>query len=823
MFSITACVLLMTASFTSSRAQGTSCSAGFTYSVLQSTIVQFYDSSFVFTGDSITSWAWSFGDGNFSTQQDPLHTYNTAGTYTVCLMITTAMGCSDTTCQVIVLGNPCGMTVSIAYDSSMSTLTASASGGVPPYNYLWSTGQNTQTITVTTSGTYCVTIADNNNCTATGCYTFGSGSQCFANATYTSAGGGTYQFYAAISGNYSSFIWDFGDGSTSTQINPMHTYASPGTYVACITAYDSIGNVCSTYCLTIYFAGSPNDTICGYFFWDTNGNGILDAGENGIAGGIVYIWGNGVQATAQADSNGYYYALVNPGTYTVVYCTNPGNVFTIPLNVDSGGCAYYTAVITNGGNSCGYNFGIQNTAVTITGTLFVDGNSNGVLDAGESGIPYQSVSVGGYTAYSNQSGFYSINVPAGTYNVSYTPSGPYAGYSLTTPGSITVNATTVGNIYGGNDFGLFIPPGSVNLSVNITPHTTVTPGFPAWYDIQVCNIGVMPVGATLTMNYDPGLSFDYANPAQSSINTSTHVITWNLQIIQPGSCAYIWVDFNASTSYNIGDNTFELVFVTPTTGSDIDMSNNTDSIHQIVTGSWDPNNKLSVKTNTSNPNEMIVSSVNPDQSIDYTINFQNTGTAAAVNVVVLDELSPDLDANSFQLTGLSHNGNVTRNGSRLNFQFPNIMLPDMTTNEPASHGFINFRINANNGLPVSHVISDNAAIYFDFNAPVITNYALVTLISPVGLNENSVLTTGLSLYPNPSSDFSNFTYELKENAEVNLELFDASGKSISVLVNELQHQGVHRFRWNAGLVESGLYHVRLTANGKSAFYKLSVF
>jgi hypothetical protein len=99
--------------------------------------------------------------------------------------------------------------------------------------------------------------------------------------------------------------------------------------------------------------------------------------------------------------------------------------------------------------------------------------------------------------------------PAGTYTINYAPTGVYAPYSLTTPGSITLAATTVGNTYGGNDFGIFIPPGSVNLSVNIIPHTTVTPGFPAWYDIQVCNVGVVPTAATLTMIYDAGLTLDY--------------------------------------------------------------------------------------------------------------------------------------------------------------------------------------------------------------------------------------------------------------------------------------------------------------------------
>ncbi len=412
-------------------------------------------------------------------------------------------------------------------------------------------------------------------------------------------------------------------------------------------------------------------------------------------------------------------------------------------------------------------------------------------------------------------------MPAGTYTVSYSPQGVYAPYALTTPGSISVNATTVGNTYGGNHFGLYIPPGTVNLSVNLIPHTTVTPGHPAWYSVQVCNIGLIPTAATLTMNYDPGLTLDYSQPAAASNNTVNHILTWNLAVINPGSCINVWVDFDASTSYVVGSNTFEFVSVLPVTGTDIDLSNNTDTVHQVVTASWDPNNKLSIQTNNINPNEQIVSAVNPDQEIVYTVNFQNTGTAPAVNVVVDDALSPDLDAASFQLVGTSHPCSVTRFGSQVQYVFSQIMLPDSATNEPGSHGFVCFRVSAVNGLAAGHVISDEAAIYFDFNIPVITNFSTVTMVNPLGIGESAGGPHHLQAYPNPSDGHTSLSFRLDSPGDVRLDLVDGTGRKVRSVEAGRLDAGSHTLTVDATGLPAGLYLLRLQTPAGASTFKIT--
>lgn len=813
-------LVLFAGLFYSSQAQ-VQCIAMFNYNSAGTTQINFYDSSYVSSG-SVTSWQWSFGDGNFSTQTNPSHTYSANGTYQVCLIISTSTGCIDTSCATITVNN-CNLTATIYFDTIPGpSLAVLASGGITPYTFLWSTSETTSSIQVTTVGTYCVTVTDVNACSVVACYQYTGGGNCFPYFS-TNVVGNSVQFINASSGNYSSWLWIFGDGDSSSAWSPTHIYPN-GVWTPCLYLYDSIGNILCQYCTTVTVpaGGTVNDTICGQVFIDLNGNGVMDSSETGYGGGYVLIYGSGIQYTASVDSLGHYVAYVPDGTYTIVYCIGQVVTFTVPPD-DSSGCAFYNnVVISGGGTFCGYNFGFQYTSAIIEGTVFIDMNNNGIYDSGEPGAAYQPVQVGSYTTYTNGNGFYSIWVPTGTYIITYTPSGLYSGFTLTTAGSITVNATTVGSTYGNNDFGIYLPPGSTNLSVNIIPHTTIAPGFPAWYDIQVCNIGSSITGGTLTMFYDPGLNFVSASPTQATHNAITHQLTWNVPILTPGQCDYVWVDFDASTSLQIGDNTFELVTVVPNMGTDIDMSNNTDSVHQVVTSSWDPNNKLAVATNYIDPNYQIVSSVNPDQSIEYTINFQNLGTAPAVNISVLDDLVAQLDANSFVLLGTSHNAQVTRLGNQLTFLFSNIMLPDATTNAAASHGFINFRVNSQNGLPVGTVISDDAAIYFDFNSPVITNLAMVEIINPTGIEENNSSILSASVYPNPVQDVGYINFDLKKSSFVNIELLDMAGKKIEQVISENVSSGHYSIKWNVGNVTSGLYLIRIEAEGQTSIFKLMV-
>src|SRR5690606_38864202 len=139
-----------------------------------------------------------------------------------------------------------------------------------------------------------------------------------------------------------------------------------------------------------------------------------------------------------------------------------------------------------------------------------------------------------------------------------------------------------------------------------------------------------------------------------------------------------------------------------------------------------PNDKTGYPTGLGTAHDIL-----QNQEIEYLIRFQNIGTDTAVNVVILDTLSADLDIFSLRSGVSSHPYEFRMYGSRvLEWHFNNIMLPDSFTNEPASNGFVTFKVKQNPDLPYGTVIENTAAIYFDFEAPVITNTYFHTVSPP---------------------------------------------------------------------------------------------
>ncbi|MFK8102102.1 MAG: T9SS type A sorting domain-containing protein [Saprospiraceae bacterium] len=134
-------------------------------------------------------------------------------------------------------------------------------------------------------------------------------------------------------------------------------------------------------------------------------------------------------------------------------------------------------------------------------------------------------------------------------------------------------------------------------------------------------------------------------------------------------------------------------------------------------GAFDPNDKQGFPKGYGPDHYIEV-----NQDLEYFIRFQNTGTDTAFKVVVIDTISPFLDLTGFQTGASSHPYELDISGTGvLTFTFDNIMLPDSNVNLLASNGFIKFKIPQQLDNPIGTEINNSAAIYFDFNKPIITN------------------------------------------------------------------------------------------------------
>ena len=145
---------------------------------------------------------------------------------------------------------------------------------------------------------------------------------------------------------------------------------------------------------------------------------------------------------------------------------------------------------------------------------------------------------------------------------------------------------------------------------------------------------------------------------------------------------------------------------------------------QEIVGSFDPNDKMALPKGVNDEHY-----INPNTMLEYKIRFQNTGNDTAFRVVIVDTIDVEmLNMYSFSAGASSHPYDVKIDENRiLTFTFNDILLPDSTTNEIESHGFVQFSIRQKDGNDDGEVIRNKAGIYFDYNEPIITNETFHTI------------------------------------------------------------------------------------------------
>jgi len=206
-----------------------------------------------------SGWYWNFGDGDTSTSQNPAHTYTNIGWYAVTQIVSNTCGPNDTIVDSIFVCTPplADYTFNVVSGSTIDFTDNSTYGT----HYDWSFGDGGTDTIANPSHTY----ANNQNydiclITSNAC---GADTLCdsvlicpilpTAEYTYTNA---------VFSANFSNTsisnintLWNFGDGNSSTLINPNHTYAAAGSYLVCLTSYNECGDS-ATFCDSVSILGN---------------------------------------------------------------------------------------------------------------------------------------------------------------------------------------------------------------------------------------------------------------------------------------------------------------------------------------------------------------------------------------------------------------------------------------------------------------------------------------------------------------------------------------------------------------------------------------
>ena len=754
---------------------------------------------------------------------DPLiknPTTSTPGVYTV----TVSNGqCSTAVSATVYSANNPPLTIGHSNFTCTPPATQVLTVNAWPYqvsNYLWSNGSTGSSVVVSGTGEYCATVTYPQGCTVSVCdtainfeptasiihYNFGcvdSLNGLFVESNLTQNNPPlptvTWEYNGAF---FTS--WSFSD-------------PEPGNYNVTIT---NAGGCSATASYFVETSSEDCALLEGFVYGDLNSSCTYDSGDVPLHGIIVKITdaaGN-VVAYAYTDEDGHWGASVEAGDYTIS---------AIPSSTVWTPCPLSSTVTVGAGATVTQDFFMQ--PVESCSDLWVDIGSS---------LLRRCLSTGFYVNYCNNGTAEAENAyielqldPLITIDSAALP-------YTTVPGTIGIYRFDLGNVAIGTCDQFWI---TAHVSCNavlgeaLCAEVTAYPHAPcgpqaAWSgaSLQITgecqqdsvvftftNVGIAPMTNALeylviedailmkiapppTINLGAGESYTLSFPADGS--------TWHVEASQepnhPGnSMPSLTIEgCTPGQVFTVGYfNQFPLDDADPWVDEDC----------SVVVGSYDPNSKEGLPYGYSEQHQ-----IERNTDLEYTIHFQNVGTDTAFTVVIRDTIAAWLNPATIR-PGASSNPykfDFYGEGSNIKFTFDNINLPDSAKTQAGSQGFVTYRIAQKPGVPFGTNILNNAAIYFDFNEPVITNTTrhLVDTSFVVTVSVWTPVSQQISLLaaPNPATDAATLYFGgIQAGTELHIELIDQLGRVC-------QSGSTSNATWtvNRQSMAAGVYTIRVTGD-----------
>ena len=428
---------------------------------------------------------------------------------------------------------------------------------------------------------------------------------------------------------------------------------------------------------------------------------------------------------------------------------------------------------------------------TISGNIKYDSNNNG-CDASD--LPRTNIRVnindGTNTgvSFSSSSGNYTFYTQAGSFDIAPSIENPtwfnFSPVTATIPfADNNINTVTQDFCISSNGF-------HPDVEVVISPVFFARPGFDATYQITYRNKGNQTFSGSVNLIFDDSKTdFVSANPLVD--NLAVNSLSWNYSNLLPFESRTITVTLNVNSptetpAVNIGD-TLNFVVSTFPLEADENPLDNTFQYVQTVVGSYDPNDITCLEGDVVPPSEI-------GNYLHYAINFENTGTFPAENVVVKTEVdAAKFDIGSLQLMNTNFPVDARIIGNKVEFIFENIQLPI------GGHGHILLKIKTQNTLVTGDAVANRGDIFFDYNFPIDTglaNTVFQTLSNSVFEVDGSV-----TVYPNPA--ITEVTVKANNNIK-SIQLYDAQGRIIMTsLIDDLES------KLDVSSYRKGIYFIKI--------------
>ncbi len=596
------------------------------------------------------------------------------------------------------------------------------SGGAAPYTYGWSNGSTVPDITGLGAGDYFLTVTGSNGCTSTASFTVPQGPVFSASISEISNDCNSVTLQPAVTGATGpfQFIWLGPNGFTSSV--EVITVNFTGMYT--LTVSSPAGCEFETSYFVEVQSNGPCGSIAGNVIYDLDSNCVANPGEPALSGWLI----RAVSATdtiyGASNFQGNYFIYAPIGDYTMevlppnglwtICPTGPGVSVTDDNTISAGSilvkglfpCAAlnvsigisilrrcfnnntYTVQYCNQGTETAVDAYVL---IQLDPLLDVSGSSLSYTDLGDNLLHFDvgDLAVGAC-------GFFHLNV--------YVSCDAALGQTHCTEARIYPNGNCVPPDQNWSGASLRVTSQCNQDSVRFNIKNVGQADMQSTSDYIVVEDAVMLMQAPFQLA--SGDSTIVAVPANGS--------TWRVEVAQvpfhPGlSAPALSLEGCSNTS------SFSTGFVTQFANDEADPWVDIDCTQNM--GSFDPNDKQGFPIGYGEQHY-----IRPGTELEYMIRFQNTGTDTAFTVRIADTLSLWLDPATIRPGVSSHpyEFNLTGHGVA-EFLFENILLPDSNVNQVGSNGFVKFSIYPRADAPLETLIENNAAIYFDFNEPVITN------------------------------------------------------------------------------------------------------
>lgn len=463
-----------------------------------------------------------------------------------------------------------------------------------------------------------------------------------------------------------------------------------------------------------------------------------------------------------------------------------GNVkFPTIANAQAG--QYYIMMVSNisnqFGNEAGY-FKITELA-TSTGTIdcsgfrlssFIDANNNGIKETDESNFQ-----LGQFTyEKNNDNEVHTIIEPTGvtkiyenntanSYSLGYSINSNYATYyNLPT----SYSNVTLGSTLGMQDyyFPIIFNQNYIDLEVQCISMSAPRPGFTYQTKVVYRNLGNQTL-STGTISFTKDNLVTITNNSQTGTTPTSDGFSFVFSDLLPFETREMIITMQVPTIPNVslGELLTNSATIEPSL-DDVILSNNSASVSDIIIGSYDPNDKME-----SHGDKIVFNSFSQDDYLYYTIRFENTGTASAINVRINDVLDAKLNENTIEMISSSHAYRMDRVANHINWYFDSILLPVSVANTEIGKGYVTFKIKPMPGYTVGDIIPNTASIFFDFNPAIITNTFNTEFITTLSVNDFE--NAEISVFPSPTQNILNI--QIQETI-VEASVYDIVGKKVAV-------------------------------------------